>query len=111
MSIRNSGNCEVEFEVRVLNNLGEELLERRSRLAPATLQMKVRVLATYKETSDREPDPHNTVTAVTVRFRHTDLKGQWRDALDGLSTIPVKVKPKAVKLETDALKSLSMTFD
>ena len=32
VSIRNSGNCEVEFEIRVLNNLGEELLVRRKRL-------------------------------------------------------------------------------
>ena len=45
------------------------------------------------------------MTAVTVRLRHTDLKGAWKEALDGLTTIPVKVKPKAVKLETDALKA------
>jgi hypothetical protein len=62
-------------------------------------------LPSLKETSAREPDPNNTVTAVTVRLRHTDLKGSWREALDGLITIPVKVKPKPVKLETDALKS------
>ena len=105
VAIRNTGNCEVEFEVRVINNLGEELLTRRSGLAPATSEKAtVTVLAKYKETSDREPDLNNTVTAVTVRLRHTDLNGEWRDALDGLITIPVKVKPKPVKLETDALK-------
>jgi hypothetical protein len=49
--------------------------------------------------------PTNTVTAVTVRLRHTDLVGEWRDALDGLITIPVKVKPKPVKLEAEALKA------
>jgi len=38
-------------------------------------------------------------------LRHTNLKGDWRDALDGLITIPVNVKPKPVKLETDALKN------
>ena len=63
------------------------------------------MLAKYKETSAREPDPNNTVTAVTVRLRHTDLEGSWREAIDGLTTIPVKVKPKPVKLETDALKN------
>jgi len=106
VTIRNSGNCEVEFEVRVLNNLGEELLAKRARLAPATTHKETAcVLAKYKEGSDREIDHSNTVTAVTLRLRHTDLQGDWRDALDGLITIPVKVKPKAVKLETDALKS------
>jgi hypothetical protein len=104
--VRNTGNVEVQFDIRVLDNLGEELLTRRSRLAPAgTEKATVPVLGKYKETSDREPDPNNTVTAVTIRLRHTDLDGEWRDALDGLINIRVKVKPKPVKLETDALKS------
>lgn len=106
VTVRNSGNCEVEFEVRVLNNLGEELLVKRSRLGPATAHKeKARVLAKYKESSDREIDPSNTVMGITLRLRHTGLDGEWRDALDGLVTVPVNVKPKAVKLETDALKS------
>jgi len=105
MLVRNSGTCDVEHEVRVVNNLGEELLVQRSRLAPASkVGHTARILARYKETSEREPDLSNTVTAVTLRLRHTDPEGEWRDALDGLITIPVKVKPKAVKLETDALK-------
>jgi hypothetical protein len=105
VSIRNSGNCEVEFEIRVLNNLGEELLIRRKHLAPAVKVSEIaKIMAKYKETNNREPDPANTVTAVTVRLRHTDVNGVWKEALDGLTTIPVKVKPKAVKLETDALK-------
>jgi hypothetical protein len=105
VSIRNSGNCEVEFEVRVQNNLGEELLARRSRLAPATtVKETAPVFAKYKETSNREPDLSNTVTGVTVRLSHTDLQGEWRAAMDGSVTIPVKVKPRPVKLETDALK-------
>jgi hypothetical protein len=104
--VRNTGNCEVDFEVRAVNNLGEELLTRRSRLAPATnAKETVTGLAKYKETNDRKPDLNNTVTAVTVRLRHTDLNGEWRDALDGLITIQVKVKPKPLKLETDALKA------
>jgi hypothetical protein len=104
--VRNTGNVEVQIDMRVINNLGEELLTRRSRLAPATAEKTTAsVLAKYKETSDREPDPFNTVTAVSVRLRHTDLKGEWRDAQDGLINIRVKVKPKPVKFETDALKS------
>jgi len=106
VAVRNTGNCKVDFEVRVLTNLGEELLAWHTRLAPATTEKKTASgVAKYKETSDREPDPNNTVAAITVRLRHTDLLGVWRDAMDGLITIPVKVRPKPVKLETDALKS------
>jgi hypothetical protein len=106
LTIRNSGTSDLDFEVRVLNNLGEELLAQSGQLAPASkVNLMARILAKYKETSDREPDANSTVTAVTLRLRHTDLQGRWRDALDGLITIPVKVKPKAVKLETDALKN------
>jgi hypothetical protein len=106
VSIRNSGNCEVEIEVRVLNNLGEELLVSGKHLGPAVKANETaKVVAKYKENSNREPDPANTVTAVTVRLRHTDVNGAWKEALDGLTIIPVKVKPKPVKLETDALKA------
>ena len=106
VTICNRGTNDLGFEVRVVNNLGEELLAQSGPLAPASkVKFMARVLAKYKETSDREPDPNGTVTAVTLRLRHTDLNGQWRDALDGLISIPVQVKPKAVKLETDALKS------
>jgi hypothetical protein len=106
VTVHNSGNCEVEFDVRVVNNLGDELLARRSRLEAANRDIiNVAGFAKYDETSDREPDPTKTVSAVTVRLRHTDLNGEWRDAIDGLVTVPIKVKPKPVKLETDALKS------
>ena len=106
VTVRNTGNRHVDFDLRVVTNLGEELLAWRTHLAPAaTSKEKARMVAKYAETSDREPDPNNTVTAVTVRLRHTDLNGNWRDAMDGLITIPVKVKPKPVKLGTAALKS------
>jgi len=53
-------------------------------------------------------DPEGTLTGITIRLRHTDLKSKWRDALDGLVTVPVAVQAKATKLETDALRK-SMT--
>lgn len=104
-TVRNTGNCDIEFEVGVANNLGQELLTKSAHLAPATSsKITVPVLARYRETPAREPDPTGTVTAVTLRLRHTDLNGTWRDALDGRASIPVKITPKAVKFETDALK-------
>ena len=104
-TVRNTGNCEIEFEVRVANNLGQDLFRSRAQLAPATsAKLTVSVLARYRETPAREPDPTGTVSAATLRLRHTDLSGYWRDALDGRASIPVKIKPQAVKFETDALK-------
>jgi len=104
-TVRNTGNCDIEFEVRVANNLGQEIFQHQAQLAPATsAKLTASVLARYRETSAREPDPTGTVSAVTLRLRHTDLSGTWREALDGRASIPVKIKPKAVKFDTDALK-------
>ena len=106
VTVRNSGNCDVEYDVRVVNNLGEELLVQTGRLSPLNKATHaVRILGKYKDTINREPDVNNTVTGVTLRIRHTHTDGQWRDALDGSTTIPVKVKPKASKFEADALKA------
>ena len=104
-TVRNTGNCGIEFEVRVANNLGQGFFQHQAHLAPATsAKLTASVLARYRETPAREPDPTSTVSAVTLRLKHTDLNGTWREALDGRASIPVKIKPKAVKFETDALK-------
>ena len=104
-SVRNTGNCDIEFEVQVVSNLGQELFQNQGRLAPGTsAKLTASVLARYRETPAREPDPTGTVSAVTLRLRHTDLNGIWHDALDGRTSIPVKIKAKAVKFDTDALK-------
>jgi hypothetical protein len=68
------------------------------------MNLTASVLARYRNTPAREFDPTGTVSAVTLRLRHTNLDGTWRDALDGLASIPVKIKPKAVKFDTNALK-------
>ncbi|HNV00155.1 MAG TPA: hypothetical protein PKK20_09470, partial [Verrucomicrobiota bacterium] len=104
-TVRNTGNCDIEFDVRVINNLGQELFQQQAKLAPATTaKLTASVTARYRETPAREPDPAATVSAVTLRLRHTNLNGTWQEALDGRASIPVKIKPKAVKFDTDALK-------
>lgn len=104
-TVHNTGNVDSEFEVTVRTNLGSELLSYRGRLlASGVFKVACHLKGSYRETSAREVDPNGTTTAVTVRLRHTDLKGNWRDAMDGTVTIPVKVVVKATKLETDALK-------
>lgn len=106
-AVENVGNVLVEFEFRAQNNLGEELYHHRAKLAPrARYPVKISVAGKYQETPSREMDPTGTVTAVTLKLRHTDLKGSWRDAVDGSITVSVKVKPKKTRLATDALRGL-----
>jgi hypothetical protein len=106
-AVENIGNVLLEFEVRALDNLGEELYHHRAKLAPrANYPVKISVVGKYQETPSREMDPTGTVTAVTLKLRHTDLKGSWRDSVDGSITVPVKVKPKRTRLATDALRGL-----
>jgi hypothetical protein len=106
-AVENIGNVLVEFEFRAQNNLGEELYHHRAKLAPREkYPVKTRVMGKYQEAPSREMDPTGTVTAVTLKLRYTDLKGNWRDAVDGSITVPVKVKPKKTRLATDALRGL-----
>ena len=90
---------------KVTSNLGELLFEQTGKLAAATaIQSQQRSMANIAKTSAREPDPSGTLHGITVRLRHTDLDGKWRDALEGPATISAKVNPKKTKLEADALK-------
>jgi hypothetical protein len=106
-NVENVGNVPVEFDIRAQDNLGSELYHHHAKLTPrANHPVKIEVMGKYRETPSREMDPFGTVTAVNVKLRHTDLKGTWRDAVDGSMTIPVKVKPKRTRLVTDALSGL-----
>lgn len=104
--IRNTGNVAVEFDLHVTTNLGEEALALAGTLQPGeNLAARPAVLGCYRLTSSREPDPSGTLRAVTFRLRHTDLRGAWRDAREGATTVPILVKPKKTRLDTDALKA------
>ena len=65
--------------------------------------LKLSVLGTYRTRPDGDVDAKATVIAITIRLRYMDQSGQWKDALDGISNVPVKVHPKKTKLVTDAL--------
>jgi hypothetical protein len=104
-AVENVGNVLVEFELRAQTNLGEELLAHRGKLgARASYPARLTVIGTYRQTMARELDLARTVTAVTLRLRHTDLQGNWRDAIDGVITIQVNIRAKKTRLDTDALK-------
>jgi hypothetical protein len=104
-TVVNSGNVPISYELSALSNLGEDLGTRHGQLAPgASAGHKWSVLGTYRQTPGQDVDRKATLTAVTLRLRHTDLQGQWREALEGTQTLAVKVKPKKTKLDTDALR-------
>ena len=103
--VRNTGNVQIDFQLTVRNNLGDELLSNLGALAPgAVYKATCQLEGKYRQAASGEMDPEGTLTGITIRLRHTDLKSKWRDALDGLVTIPVGVQAKATKLETDALR-------
>jgi hypothetical protein len=103
-AVKNSGNVEATFEVSARDSLDRELVKESGQLAPAGGRaLKLSVLGTYRTRPDGEVDSKATLIAITVRLRYKDQSGQWRDARDGISNIPVKVHPKKTKLVTDAL--------
>jgi hypothetical protein len=103
-AVKNSGNVDAMFEVSARDSLDRELLKESGQLAPAgSRPLKLSLVGTYRTRPDGEVDSKATLTAITIRLRYRDQSGQWRDALDGISSFPVKVHPKKTKLVTDAL--------
>jgi hypothetical protein len=102
--VKNSGNMEATFEVSARDSLDHELLKEAGKLSPAGVRpFKLKVLGSYRTRPDGDVDTKASLTAVTVRLKYRDQTGQWREARDGISNIPVKVCPKKTKLVTDAL--------
>jgi hypothetical protein len=103
-SVRNKGNVDLSYELAIRTNLGEQLLAHSASLAPAASRpLKCKIHGTFKMKPDGDVDPAGTIAAVELRLRHTDQGGKWRDAIDGIVNVPVKVHAKKTKLETDAL--------
>jgi hypothetical protein len=104
-AIRNSGNVVASFELRVRTNLGEDVVSQDGKLPPGgSSPVRCTIVGRYRETPSREMDMQGSLTAVSIRLRHTDLSGNWRDAIGGLEMVSVMVQPKQTKLDTDALK-------
>lgn len=102
--VRNKGNVDVSYELVVRTNLGDQLLTQSANLTPAASQpLKCKIHGTYKVKPDGDLDPAGTLAAIEFRLRHTDQAGKWRDAVDGIVNVPVKVHEKKTKLATDAL--------
>jgi hypothetical protein len=104
-TVVNGGNVPLSYELVAQTNLGEDLGVFRGQMVPGgTATHQWSVIGRYRQDADQGVDRKATLTFVNLRLRHTDLQGQWRDASEGAQTIPVKVKPKKTKLDTDALR-------
>lgn len=105
--IQNRGTVPVEYVVEARTNLGEELLRDQGTLPSGEAKKCcVKLQGRYKLTPAREVDASGTLRAVSFRLRHTTLAGEMREPPGGQVTVPVQVKPKPTKLDTDALSSL-----
>jgi hypothetical protein len=92
--------------VKLQDNLGEAVALQETTLAVGQkLTIAGQLTGRYRETAAREVDPKGTVTSVGVRIHYTDVDGKRREFEEGMVVIPVRVKPKATRLEADALKS------
>jgi PglZ domain len=106
VTVLNGGNVALSYDLLAQTNLGEDLGMVRGHLLPGeTATHKWAVVGRYRQDANEGIDRRATLTFVSLRLRHTDLQGQWRDAAEGTQTVPVKVKPKKTKLDTDALRS------
>ncbi|MBI2925831.1 MAG: hypothetical protein HYY24_09030 [Verrucomicrobia bacterium] len=111
ISIRNRGNVAVDFSIEGRTNLGDEILSESRRIGPGeSRNLTMNLVGHYRQTALREIDPLGTVRAVSLRLRHTNLEGTMTEPPDGKVTIPVDVRPKATKLDTDALAGLDNVF-
>ena len=106
-NLRNRGTVAVDFVVEARTNLGETVLQTNGRLAAGDARpFTMRLLGRYRQTPLRDLDPTGTLQAVTVRLRHANLKGSMIEPPDGQLTLPIFIKAKATKLDTDALAGL-----
>jgi hypothetical protein len=94
------------YELKVRTNLGEQLLEKSGTL-PSGRRASVACAVTgrYRTDLNRNPVPEGTLTAVFVDLGHADASGKLIRPAYGRQTVRVTVKPKAAKVETDALQA------
>jgi hypothetical protein len=102
----NRGNVDTPYQLRVRTNLGEELLDRSGTLAIGKREpVACTLTGRYQTDLNRNPVPDETLTAVFVELSHADLSGKMTRPQYGRQTVRVTVKPKATKVETNALRA------
>jgi hypothetical protein len=63
------------------------------------------VIGRYETDLDRNPVPARTLTALLVKLGHAGLDGTMSWPNYGRQTVPVRVRPRTTKIDTDALKA------
>jgi hypothetical protein len=105
VTVRNSGNVPLSFELHVSTNLGDTAGTFTGTLQPGEkTSVRPAVVGRYRLTPARAPDSTSTLRTVTFRLRYTGLDGAWREVLGGAVSVPILVKPMKTRLDTDALK-------
>jgi hypothetical protein len=105
-AIVNRGNMDTAYELKVRTNLDEQLWERSGTLPSGKReQVTFALTGRYQTDLNRNLVPSGTLTAVFVELAHTDPSGKLIRPPYGRQTVRVSVKPKAAKVETDALKA------
>jgi hypothetical protein len=102
----NQGNVDTAYELKVRTNLDDQVLDKKGTL-PAGKREAIGCTVTgrYQTDLNRNLVPDATLTAVFVELAHEGLAGKLVRPAYGRQTVRVTVKPKATKVETDALKA------
>jgi hypothetical protein len=104
--IINRGNVETAYRLTAETNLRETLIDRTGSLPSGKRErFTCRVVGRYRTGLDRNPVADGTLTTVFVRLEHADLSGKMTQPNYGRQTVPVEVKPRPTKIDTDALKA------
>jgi len=104
-ALANVGNTDLDAELAVSTNIGEHLLSKTCHLhAGAKQRFEVEVVGRFAVDASGASQPERTTRSVSVIVRHTDALGRMSEPPNGRLIVPVSVIPKAMKIETDALK-------
>jgi len=104
--IWNSGNTDSGFEIQGETNLGEKLKDLKGYLtANERHPIEVSFTPHYETGVDRQILREKTTTSLIFILKYNDSKGVLKEFPNSREIVHVTVKPKATKIDTDALKS------
>jgi hypothetical protein len=104
-SLANVGNVDVDVTVTAATNLGEVILEASHRLAPGSKhKIECEVIGRYAADSKQDVITEKITRSVVLSQSHSDPSGRMQEPPNGRRVIPVTVRPKAMRIETEALE-------
>lgn len=102
----NAGNVDATYSITASTNLAEVLVNEQGGLAPGKRQtVCCRLNARCALDANRDPIPDRTTMAVILELSHSDVAGAPVRPAYGRQVVRISVRPKATKIETDALSA------